>query len=56
MIEVDQQIKDCNGMVVVTPEYNATLPPALTAFMDNFSPASYCHKPAALACYSMGQQ
>lgn len=54
MNQMDKQIQECDGILVVTAEYNCSLPPALTALMDNFPPASYRHKPAGIAAYSMG--
>ena len=54
MVETHRVIQDCQGFVVVTPEYNCSLPPALTNLLDYFPPASYRHKPASIACYSMG--
>ena len=39
---------------IVTPEYNCSLPPALTNLLDHFPPASFRHKPATIAAYSMG--
>ncbi|XP_037778682.1 NADPH azoreductase-like [Penaeus monodon] len=47
-------IQAASGFVIVTPEYNSTLPPALTSIMDHFPPASYRHKPCAIVTYSMG--
>ena len=40
--------------MVVTAEYNCSLPPALVALLDNFPPSSYRHKPASIAAYSAG--
>ena len=40
--------------MIVTAEYNSTLPPALTNILDYFPRASYKHKPASIASYSMG--
>lgn len=47
-------IEDCQGLVVVTAEYNCSLPPALTNLLDYFPPASFRHKPVSIASYSMG--
>ena len=54
MVETHKVIQECEGFVVVTPEYNCSLPPALTNLLDYFPPASYRHKPASIASYSMG--
>lgn len=52
--KLDLQIKEAVGFVFVCPEYNATVAPALTNLIDYFPPASYRHKPASIATYSMG--
>ena len=54
MLDTHQIIKDAEGFVIVTTEYNCSLPPALTNLLDYFPPASYRHKPASIASYSMG--
>ena len=45
---------DCVSSQIVTPEYNCSLPPALTNLLDHFPPASFRHKPATIAAYSVG--
>merc|ERR1712183_681510 len=54
MQDIHQVIKDCQGFVIVTAEYNCCLPPALTNLLDHFPPASYRHKPVSIASYSKG--
>jgi len=54
MLDTHKIIKDAEGFVIVTSEYNCSLPPALTNLLDYFPPASYRHKPASIASYSMG--
>ncbi|KAK8391888.1 hypothetical protein O3P69_017482 [Scylla paramamosain] len=54
MKETNGKIQAADGLVVVTPEYNCALPPALTATMDQFPPASYKHKPCGIVSYSVG--
>ncbi|XP_071518769.1 NADPH azoreductase-like [Panulirus ornatus] len=54
MLETNSKIKNANALIIVTPEYNCALPPALTSMMDQFPPASYKHRPCAIVCYSMG--
>lgn len=54
MLQTNEKIKAASAFIVVTPEYNCALPPALTGMMDNFPPASYRHKPCGIVCYSMG--
>nr|XP_045596203.1 uncharacterized protein LOC123756862 [Procambarus clarkii] len=55
MVATNAKIKEANAFVIVTPEYNCALPPALTSTMNQYPPDSYRHKPCAIVCYSMGQ-
>lgn len=55
MTSINEKIKTSDAMVVVTPEYNCGLPPALSSIMDQFPPASYRHKPCGIVSYSMGR-
>ena len=48
------KIKETQGFVLVSPEYNATLSPALTNLLDYFPPGSYRHKPVSIITYSLG--
>merc|ERR1711981_747705 len=43
MVDTHKVIQEAEGFVVVTPEYNCSLPPA-----------PYRHKPASIVSYSMG--
>lgn len=52
--DVDQKIRDADGFVVISSEYNSAIPPALASVMDNFPPPSYAHRPAAIISYSLG--
>ena len=54
MIDTHKIIQESDGFIIVTPEYNCSLPPALTNLLDYFPPGSYRHKPASIAAYSMG--
>jgi NAD(P)H-dependent FMN reductase len=53
--EMHEKIKTADGFIIVTAEYNSTLPPALANMIDHFPPASYRHRPCALVGYSMGK-
>jgi len=50
----NQTLIDADGYLVITPEYNCALPPALVNMLDHFPPASYRHRPVGMACYSLG--
>ena len=54
--KADSEIKAADGFLIVTPEYNSTLPPALSNMLDHFSPQSYAYRPVAFASYSPGNQ
>ena len=54
MIDTNEAIKSADALLVVSSEYNCSIPPALTNVMDYFPPSSYRHKPAGIICYSMG--
>merc|ERR550517_1680040 len=54
MLDTHKVIQEADGFVVVSPEYNCSLPPALTNLLDYFPPASFRHKPVSIAAYSMG--
>lgn len=47
--------RESSGLVLVSAEYNATAPPALTNLLDHFPPASYRHKPCSIVTYSLGK-
>ncbi|XP_013420973.1 uncharacterized protein LOC106181199 [Lingula anatina] len=57
-----QFLQDCNAkiqaadaFVVVTAEYNHSIPPALSNMMDHFGSSGYSYKPSGIVCYSPGQ-
>ncbi|XP_037035138.1 FMN-dependent NADPH-azoreductase-like isoform X2 [Bradysia coprophila] len=52
--DTNDAIKEADGFLMLSPEYNYTLSPALTNMIDHFPPSSYRHKPAAVVTYSMG--
>jgi NAD(P)H-dependent FMN reductase len=47
------QIRAADGIVVVSAEYNHSIPPALSNLLDHFL-EEYFWKPSAIACYSAG--
>ena len=51
--DAHDKILAADGFLVISAEYNCTIPPALTNMMDHFSPASYANKPCAIATYSV---
>ena len=53
---LQKKIESADCFVFVTSEYNRTLPPALTNFMDHFPPSLFYHRPSAIVSYSIGSQ
>merc|ERR1739846_60215 len=54
MTDTLAKIKESAGFVIVSAEYNCTIPPALTNLLDHFPLSAYRHKPASIVTYSMG--
>jgi len=54
--QLKEKIESADAFVFVTAEYNRTLPPALTNFMDHFPPTLFHHRPSAIVSYSIGSQ
>ncbi len=48
------KIKNADAFVVVSGEYNHSIPPALTNLMDHFL-EEYFFRPSGIVCYSAGQ-
>ena len=53
--ETNQIIADADAYVVITAEYNHSMPPALTNLLDHFPGSSFKYRPAGIVCYSAGQ-
>jgi len=54
--KLNKKIQEADAYIIVSAEYNRTIPPALTNMMDHFPPGSYEFKPSAIVTYSMGRQ
>ena len=52
--KTNQVLVEADAFVVVSAEYNHSMPPALTNMMDHFPIASYKYRPSGIVCYSMG--
>ena len=52
--ETNQIIADADAFIIVSAEYNHSMPPALTNMLDHFPIASYKYRPSGIVCYSMG--
>jgi len=51
---VNNKLKEADAVVVVSPEYNHSIPPALSNMLDHLPLASYAYKPSGIVCYSTG--
>lgn len=51
---VAKLIDEADAIVVVSGEYNHTIPPALTNMMDHFGSSKYAYKPSGIITYSSG--
>ncbi|AEI35235.1 NADPH-dependent FMN reductase [Francisella salina] len=50
-----QKIKNADGYVMISPEYNHTISPALTNLLNHFGSSLFSYKPSAIVTYSAGQ-
>jgi NAD(P)H-dependent FMN reductase len=53
MTEISNMLKASDGFLIVTGEYNNSIPPALKNLLDHFQ-REYFFKPSAIASYSAG--
>ena len=49
-----QKFKESDAYLLVTPEYNHSIPPALSCLMGHFGGSNYALKPSAIVSYSPG--
>lgn len=49
------KIEQVDGYVMVSPEYNHSMSPALSHLLNHFGASLFAFKPSAIATYSMGQ-
>ena len=54
LVEMEEQIRAADAYVVVSGEYNHSIPPALANMMDHFGGSCYAYKPSGIVCYSPG--
>ncbi|KAI8900922.1 NAD(P)H:quinone oxidoreductase-like protein [Globomyces pollinis-pini] len=53
LVSISKILESADAFVVVSAEYNHTIPPALTNLMSHFAPV-YKFKPSGICTYSMG--
>lgn len=49
------KIEQADGYVMVSPEYNHSMSPALSHLLNHFGASLFAFKPSAIVTYSMGQ-
>ncbi|KAK7486026.1 hypothetical protein BaRGS_00022778 [Batillaria attramentaria] len=59
LVETEAKMAEADAFIVVTAEYNHSIPPALTNLMDHFAPmlipgSVYAYKPSGIVSYSPG--
>ncbi|KAL3313392.1 hypothetical protein Ciccas_008009 [Cichlidogyrus casuarinus] len=52
--EINQKLVNADAFLVVSAEYNASIPPALSNLLDHFAPDVYAYKPAGIVAYTIG--
>ncbi|TCS39764.1 NADPH-dependent FMN reductase [Reinekea marinisedimentorum] len=50
-----EKIKAADGYLMVSPEYNHTMSPALSHLLNHFGSSLFAYKPSAIVTYSAGQ-
>ncbi len=53
--ELAQKIKQADGYIMVSPEYNHTMSPALSHLLNHFGSSLFSYKPSVIVTYSAGQ-
>ncbi|XGA81211.1 NAD(P)H-dependent oxidoreductase [Halomonas sp. CH40] len=55
LAELASKIEQADGYVMVSPEYNHSMSPALSHLLNHFGASLFAFKPSAIVTYSMGQ-
>ncbi len=50
-----EKIAQADGYIMVSPEYNHSMSPALAHLLNHFGSSLYAYKPSAIVTYSAGQ-
>lgn len=54
MSEMRNIIKEADAYLIVSPEYNHSVPPALSSMLGHFGGSNYAFKPSGIITYSVG--
>ena len=55
LLQLSELIKAADGYVMVSPEYNHSMSPALANLLNHFGSSLFSYKPSAIVTYSAGQ-
>lgn len=55
LAELERQIIEADAYVMVSPEYNHSMSPALADLLNHFPSSAFAFKPSLIATYSSGQ-
>ena len=53
--ELAQKIEASDGFIMISPEYNHSMSPALANLLNHFGSSLFSYKPSAIVTYSAGQ-
>lgn len=53
--ELAEKIESADGFIMVSPEYNHSMSPALANLLNHFGSSLFAYKPSAIVTYSAGQ-
>ena len=53
--QLAEKIKSADGFIMISPEYNHTMSPALANLLNHFGSSLFAYKPSAIVTYSAGQ-
>ena len=53
--ELANKIKSADGYIMISPEYNHSMSPALADILNHFGSSLFSYKPSAIVTYSAGQ-
>lgn len=53
--QLAEKIKNADGFIMISPEYNHSMSPALANLLNHFGSSLFSYKPSAIVTYSAGQ-
>ncbi|KAJ8321847.1 hypothetical protein KUTeg_000318 [Tegillarca granosa] len=54
LCDCEKIVRESDAYVVISAEYNHSIPPALANLIDHFPGSAFSYKPSAIVCYSPG--